>query len=60
MSTTPSSEEMKDLLKELVLLKQLDQEHEAGTGANVDPAELESRKIRRQEICDQIKALGGS
>jgi hypothetical protein len=58
MSTKPS-EEMMTLLKELALLKELDEKHEAGTGLGVDAAELESRKHRRQEITEQIKALGG-
>jgi hypothetical protein len=58
MSTT-QSEEMMDLLKELAMLKQLDEKHAAGTELNVDAAALESRKTRRQEICEQIKALGG-
>ncbi len=58
MSTTPS-EQMMDLLKELALLKQLDEKHEAGARSDVDAAELESRRKRRQEITEQIKALGG-
>jgi hypothetical protein len=56
MSTRPS-EQMMDLLKELALLKELDGKHE--TGSPVDTIEIESRKSRRQEICEQIKALGG-
>ncbi len=58
MSTEPS-ELMMDLLRELALLKQLDEKHETGVGSDVDTAELESRKNRRREICEQIKALGG-
>lgn len=58
MSTKPS-EQMMDLLKELALLKELDEKHEAGSGSEVDDAELESRRRRRHEICEQIKALGG-
>jgi hypothetical protein len=58
MSTKPS-EQMMDLLKELVLLKELDEKHETGTGSGVDTAELESRKDRRREITEQIKALAG-
>ena len=54
-----SSEEMMELLKELALLKELDQKHETAAGSGVDAAELESRKKRRDEICEQIKALGG-
>jgi hypothetical protein len=56
--STPS-EQMMDLLKELALLKQADEKHENGSGSEADAAELESRKKRRQEISDQIKALGG-
>jgi hypothetical protein len=48
---------MMDLLKELALLKELDGRHE--TGSPVDTTELESRKSQRQEICEQIKVLGG-
>lgn len=58
MSTKPS-EEMMDLLKELALLKELDEKHETASRSGVDTAELESRKKRRHEICEQIKALGG-
>jgi hypothetical protein len=58
MSTKPS-EEMMTLLKELALLKDLDEKHKVGTGLDVDTAELESRKHRRLEIAEQIKALGG-
>ena len=58
MSTKPS-EQMMDLLKELSLLKELDEEHETGSASGIDSAELESRKKRRHEICEQIKALGG-
>jgi hypothetical protein len=55
MGSKPS-EQMMDLLKELALLKQQD---ENGTGSNVDPTELESRRNRRREISEQIIALGG-
>jgi hypothetical protein len=48
---------MMNLLKELALLKELDEKHETGSG--VDTAELESRKNRRREITEQIKVLGG-
>jgi ribosomal protein S8 len=56
MSTKPS-EQMMDLLKELAFLKDLDAKHE--TTSPVDTTDLESRKNRRHEICEQIKALGG-
>jgi hypothetical protein len=58
MSTKPS-EQMMDLLKELALLKALDQRHEIGSESGADAAELESRKSRRREIGEQIRALGG-
>jgi hypothetical protein len=57
--STQSSEQMMDLLKELALLKQLDEKHETGAGLEVDIAELESRQNRRREITEQIKVLGG-
>jgi hypothetical protein len=57
MSSKPS-EEMMVLLKELARLKELDGKHESGTGSDVDPAELESRRNRRREILEQIKGLG--
>jgi hypothetical protein len=55
--TTESSEQMMELLKELALLKKLD-EKESGEVSDVDIAELESRENRRREISEQIKALG--
>jgi hypothetical protein len=58
MSTTPS-EQMIDLLKELALLKEMDEKHESGMGSDIHAADLESRNKRRHEICEQIKALGG-
>jgi hypothetical protein len=57
--STESSQQMMDLLKELAMLKELDEKHETGLGSDVDTADLESRKKRRHEICEQIKALGG-
>jgi hypothetical protein len=50
-----SSEAMMDLLKELALLKEMDQKSEIG----VEGAESEERQKRREEIADQIKSLGG-
>jgi hypothetical protein len=57
--STESSQQMMDLLKELAMLKELDEKHESASGSGVDTAELESTKKRRHEICEQIKALGG-
>ncbi len=57
--STESSQQMMDLLKELAMLKELDEKHETGSGSGIDIADLESRKKRRHEICEQIKALGG-
>jgi hypothetical protein len=57
--STESSQQMMDLLKELAMLKELDEKRETGSGSDVDTADLESRKKRRHEICEQIKALGG-
>ncbi|MGB8580794.1 MAG: hypothetical protein WCD47_08225 [Candidatus Sulfotelmatobacter sp.] len=59
MSSKPS-EQMMDLLQELALLKELDKDHKEGLGSDVQAAESESRQRRRQEIGDQIKALGES
>jgi hypothetical protein len=55
--STESSEQMMQLLKELALLKKLD-EKESEAVSDVDIAELESRENRRREIGEQIKALG--
>lgn len=57
--STEQSQQMMNLLKELAMLKALEEKHETGSGSDVDPAELESRKKRRYEICEQIKTLGG-
>jgi hypothetical protein len=56
--TAKSSEAMMDLLKELALLKQLDEKSERGEGEALDISEFEVRQKRRREITDQIKALG--
>jgi hypothetical protein len=48
-------EEMMRLLQELVLLKKLDA---ADGGSVVQSVESQERKKRRDEIGDQIKALG--
>ena len=49
-----SSETMMDLLKELALLKEMDQRSESG----VEGAESKGRQRRREEIQHQIKSLG--
>jgi hypothetical protein len=49
-----SSEEMMDLLKELALLKEMDQRSEAG----IEGVRSEERQRRREEIQHQIKSLG--
>jgi hypothetical protein len=56
MSTKPS-ELMLDLLKELKLIKELDQQYEKGSRSRVEVVEFESRENRRREISDQMKAL---
>ena len=53
------SEQMMDLLKELALLKRMDEDQTSGDGADLEIAERESREKRRQEITEQIKSLGG-
>jgi hypothetical protein len=52
-----SSEAMMDLLKELVLLKQLDKQPGTEAPSNLEISEFEIRKNRRREITDKIKAL---
>jgi hypothetical protein len=49
------SELMLDLLKELALLKELDEK--SRESAVPDPGESDVRERRRREICEQIKAL---
>jgi hypothetical protein len=56
--STESSEQMMELLKELALLKQLDEKEERGEISDENITDLESRENRRREIADQIKALG--
>ena len=53
-----ASELMMGLLKELSLLKQMDETYETGPKAGLDTVEFERRQKRREEIADQIKALG--
>ena len=47
---------MMELLKELALLKEMDQRSEAGA----EGAESKERQRRREEIGHQIKSLGAS
>jgi hypothetical protein len=47
------SENMMDLLKELAVLKEVD-----GTEAELHSEESAARRTRRQQITDQIRALG--
>jgi hypothetical protein len=56
--STESSEQMMELLKELALLKQLDEKEERGEISDENITDLESREDRRREISEQIKALG--
>ena len=53
-----ASELMMGLLKELSLLKQMDETYETGPKAELDTVEFERRQKRRKEIANQIKALG--
>ena len=59
MSSKPS-EQMMDLLQELALLKEFDKDDKKGLASNLQAADFDSRQRRRQEIGDQIKALGES
>jgi hypothetical protein len=52
-----SSELMMDLLKEMVLLKQLDNDYEKAQKSGSENHEFAARKIRRREIGEQMKAL---
>jgi hypothetical protein len=52
--------EMMVLLQELALMKEMDAKYEGGPKGEAETAEFESRKQRRQEICEQIVALGGT
>ena len=57
---TVPSETMMDLLKELAVIKQLDEKYESGPRSELEISEFEKRQNRRQEIADRIKALGES
>jgi hypothetical protein len=52
-----SSELMMDLLKEMALLKQLDEDYEKAQKSYSENHEFDARKIRRREIGEQMKAL---
>lgn len=53
-----SSEVMLDLLKELALLKEMDQLTAEAPPSTTERTEFEARQRRRNEIEAQIKALG--
>ena len=52
-----NSELMMDLLKEMALLKQLDDVYEKGSKSDSENSEFDARKTRRHEIGEQMKAL---
>jgi hypothetical protein len=52
------SEAMKNLLKELALLKELDVKSDTDPASEAEASECEARRNRRQEITNQIKVLG--
>jgi hypothetical protein len=52
-----NSELMMDLLKEMALLKQLDDDYEKGQKSHPENNEFDARKTRRREIGEQMKAL---
>ena len=51
---------MMGLLQELALMKEMDAKYAGGAKGEAETAEFETRKHRRQEICHQIVALGGT
>ena len=53
------SELMLGLLKELAMLKELDENYEKEPTSKSGNSEFEDRQHRRQEISNQIKNLGG-
>ena len=55
---TSKSETMMSLLKELALLKELDEKSGPKSKSGDEVGEFEARQNRRREITDQIKALG--
>ena len=52
------SETMMNLLKELALLKELDEKSDTEPTSETEALELEARQNRRREIKDQIRDLG--
>jgi len=52
-----TAELMMDLLKEMALLKQLDDDYENGLKSSSENIDLGTRKNRRLEIAAQMKAL---
>jgi len=52
------SETMMNLLKELALLKEQDGKSDKEPTSETETSELEARRNRREEITNQIKALG--
>jgi hypothetical protein len=50
---------MMGLLKELALLKDLDERYEKEPTSKSGNSEFEDRQNRRREITNQIKTLGG-
>ena len=52
--------EMMGLLQELALLKHQDAKCEGELKNEVEHREFENRKLRRQEISQQIRTLGGT
>ena len=52
------SETMMNLLKELALLKELDEKSDKEPTSETEALELDARQNRRREITDQIRDLG--
>jgi len=52
------SETMMNLLKELALLKELDEKSDREPKSETEAIEVEARQHRRREITDQIRDLG--
>ena len=60
MSTEAVGTDDGSVARIVVAQRSSDEKHETGSVSEIDSAELESRKKRRHEICEQIKALGGA
>jgi len=52
------SETMMNLLKELALLKELDEKSDTELTSETEALELEARQNRRRQITEQIRDLG--